>query len=33
MYNYIKGYVKIQENNYIVLENNKIGYQIYVGNP
>ncbi|MCI8575372.1 MAG: Holliday junction branch migration protein RuvA [Bacilli bacterium] len=33
MYNYIKGYIKIQESNYIVLENNKIGYQIYVGNP
>jgi Holliday junction DNA helicase RuvA len=33
MYNYIKGCVKIQESNYIVLENNNIGYQIYVGNP
>ncbi len=33
MYNYIKGYVKIQENNYIVIENNGVGYQIFVGNP
>jgi len=33
MYNYIKGYVKIGENNYIVVENNGIGYQIFVGNP
>lgn len=33
MYNYIKGVVSIQESNYIVVENNKIGYQIYVGNP
>lgn len=33
MYNYIKGIVTIQEQSYIVLENNNIGYQIYVGNP
>lgn len=33
MYNYIKGFVKIQESNYIVIENNGIGYQIFVGNP
>jgi len=33
MYNYIKGYVKVQESNYIVLENNGIGYQISVSNP
>jgi len=33
MYNYIKGFVTLQESSYIVLENNKIGYQIYVGNP
>ncbi len=33
MYNYIKGIVTRTENGYIVLENNKIGYQIYVGNP
>lgn len=33
MYNYIKGFVSIQESNYIVLENNGIGYQIYVANP
>ncbi len=33
MYNYLKGFVKIQESNYIVIEVNKIGYQIYVSNP
>ena len=33
MYNYLKGFVKIQESNYIVIEVNKIGYQIYVANP
>ncbi|HIR74607.1 TPA: Holliday junction branch migration protein RuvA [Candidatus Ventrenecus avicola] len=33
MYSYIKGFVSIQESNYIVLENNGIGYQIYVANP
>lgn len=33
MYNYIKGIVKNQTNNFIVLENNGIGYQIFVGNP
>ena len=32
MYSYIKGFVSIQESNYIVLENNGIGYQIYVAN-
>ena len=33
MYNYIIGKVTIQENNYIVVENNGIGYTIYVANP
>lgn len=33
MYNYIRGIVKNQTSNYIVLENNGIGYQIFVGNP
>ncbi len=33
MLNYIIGKVVIQENNYIVLENNNIGYTIYVANP
>ncbi len=33
MYNYIKGKITMQESNYIVLENNNIGYQISVGNP
>ncbi len=33
MYNYIKGILKLQESSYIVVENNGIGYQIYVGNP
>ena len=33
MYSYIKGYVKEQEGNYIVLENNGIGYHIFVSNP
>lgn len=29
----MKGYVVLEENGYIVLENNQIGYQIYVSNP
>lgn len=33
MFNYIKGIVTMQESSYIVLENQGIGYQIYVGNP
>lgn len=33
MYSYIKGIVKEIELNYIVLENNDIGYMIYVSNP
>ncbi len=33
MYSYIKGYVKEQEGNYIVLENQGIGYHIFVSNP
>ena len=33
MYNYIIGKVKEIESSYIVLENNGIGYQIYVANP
>ena len=33
MYNYIKGVVTEVTSNYIVLENNNIGYQIYTGNP
>ncbi len=33
MYNYIKGTIIDVESNYIVLDNNGIGYQIYVGNP
>ena len=33
MYNYIKGKVVEVTSNYIVLENNNIGYQIYTGNP
>ncbi len=33
MLNYIYGQVVMQESNYIVLENNKIGYTIYVANP
>lgn len=33
MFDYIKGFVKAQESGYIVLENQGIGYQIYVGNP
>ncbi|MDO4963260.1 MAG: Holliday junction branch migration protein RuvA [bacterium] len=33
MYEYIKGKIVSQESNYIVLENNGIGYLIYVANP
>lgn len=33
MYEYIKGKIVSQEINYIVLENNGIGYLIYVANP
>lgn len=33
MYSYIKGFVKVQDSGFIVLENNGIGYQIYVSNP
>ena len=33
MYEYIKGKIINQESNYIVLDNNGIGYLIYVSNP
>ena len=33
MYSYIKGIVTEQESNYIVLDNQGIGYQIFVANP
>ena len=33
MYSYIKGIVTIIDNNYIVVENNNIGYLIYTANP
>ena len=33
MYSYIKGIITIIETNYVVLENNGIGYLIYVANP
>ncbi len=33
MYEYIKGNIINQESNYIVLDNNGIGYLIYVSNP
>ncbi len=33
MYGYIKGMVKLINNNHIVLENNDIGYNIFVSNP
>ena len=33
MYGYIKGNITDIEPNYIILENNGIGYQIYVPNP
>ncbi len=33
MYNYIIGKITIQESNHIVIENNGIGYTVYVSNP
>ena len=33
MYEYIKGKVTMVESNHIALDNNGIGYLIYVGNP
>ena len=33
MYGYIKGIVKMINSNYIILENNGIGYNIFVANP
>lgn len=33
MYSYIKGIIVDQASNYIVIDNNGIGYQIFVGNP
>ena len=33
MYGYISGKIKIIEPNYIIIDNNGIGYQIYVPNP
>ena len=33
MYDYIKGTITCLKNNAIVLDNNGIGYQIYVPNP
>ena len=33
MFNYIKGKIAEVTTNYIVLENNGVGYQIFVGNP
>lgn len=33
MYAYIKGIIKSVESNYIVVDNNGIGYLIYTGNP
>ena len=33
MYNYIQGTIIDAKSNYIVLDNNGIGYQIYVANP
>lgn len=33
MYEYIKGNIVKQESNYIVIDNNGIGYLIYVSNP
>lgn len=33
MYNYLNGIISEVTSNYIVLDNNGIGYQIYVGNP
>ena len=33
MYEYIKGKITNQESNYVILDNNGIGYLIYVANP
>ena len=33
MYEYIKGKIIAQDSNYIILDNNNIGYLIYVANP
>lgn len=33
MYEYIKGKVILQDSNYIVIDNNDIGYLVYVSNP
>ena len=33
MYGYIKGIIKDIESNYVIIENNDIGYLIYVANP
>lgn len=33
MYSYIKGIITIIESNYVVVDNNGIGYMIYVANP
>ena len=33
MYSYIKGVITIIDTSYVVLENNGIGYMIYVANP
>lgn len=33
MYEYIKGKIIDQDSNYIVIENNNIGYLVYVANP
>ena len=33
MLNYITGIIKEIGSNYVVIENNGIGYQVYVGNP
>lgn len=33
MFGYIKGTIKIIESNYVIIDNNGIGYLIYVANP
>ena len=33
MYGYIKGTIKEIESNYVIIDNNDIGYIIYVPNP
>ncbi len=33
MYSYIKGIITEIATNYVVIENNEIGYQIFIGNP